>query len=336
MDESNNRLVPSHNIMKEDVLDILIERIVQYLQGKGIANISFQGGEPTVAGSDYFNKLISKMKQYPDIETHYSIQTNATLITEDFIKIFKENNFLVGVSLDGFKENMDYFRYGPNIDSVYEKVMESIDLLKKNNIDFNILTVITRNLARHPKQLFDFYLLNNFEYIQLIPCLPSLNNIDDGMSLTPETYASFYIAFFNEWLEAYKKGRCININLFENLAGLIKGYYPYQCGMLGKCFIQYVIEANGDVYPCDFYCLDEYLMGNIKDKTFNELKDSKGALKLLETSDCEKQICQTCKYRKICHGGCQRQNACYLKEDYCAYQEVLSKILEPLHNLTKR
>jgi len=335
MDESKNRAVPSHSVMKLEYVDILVDRIVEYLDGSGIANISFQGGEPTVAGIEYFKYFIQKMKQYSNIETHYSIQTNATLLDDEFVKLFKENNFLVGVSLDGYKENMDSFRIGPNIDSVYEKVLKSIDLLKEASVDFNILTVIARQLSKHPRQLFDFYLSNNYEYVQLIPCLPSFSKQDDGISLRPEDYVSFYKEFFKQWINAYKKGNYININLFENLSGMIQGYYPYQCGMLGRCISQFVIESNGDVYPCDFYCLDKYLMGNIKNKTFEELKISAGAKELLKTSNCEKTICQTCQFRNICHGGCQRQNVCYLKDDYCAYQELLDLAVPELIKLMK-
>lgn len=332
MDESKNRDVPSHGFMNEETLDTLINRIVEYLDGEGIANISFQGGEPMLSGIDYFKNFINKMKQH-NIETHYSIQTNGTLITNEFAKFFKENNFLVGVSLDGYKENMDHFRIGPGIDSVYKKVIEGINILKEENVDFNILTVITRQLAKHPKQLFDFYIDNDFEYIQLIPCLPAFNIQDDGMSLTPELYASFYCEFFKEWKKAYLKGKYLNVNLFENLMAILEGYYPYQCGMLGRCIAQYVIESNGDVYPCDFYCLDEYKMGNICDQTIEELRSSNGTKRLMDNSYCEKKICESCRFVKICHGGCQRQNICYLKDDYCGYQKVLELILPELHEL---
>lgn len=336
MDESKFRAVPSHGVMDTEHIDVLIDRIVEHLDHKGIANISFQGGEPTVAGIEYFRYFTDKMKQYPEIETHYSIQTNATLLNDEFVKLFKENNFLLGVSLDGFKENMDYFRIGNNIDSVYDKVLESLELLDKYKVDYNILSVITRQLAKHPEELFDFYLKQNFEYVQLIPCLPSFGQDDDGMSLTPEAYASFFKQFFKQWISVYKNGQYININLFENLAGIIQGYYPYQCGMLGRCSLQYVVESNGDVYPCDFYCLDEYLMGNLKDKSFDELSVSDGSKLLMKTSNCKKKPCETCQYINICNGGCQRQNVCYLSDDYCAYQDFLKEAVPELIALLKK
>lgn len=335
LDESKNRLVPSHGIMKEETMNRLIERIVEFLEGKGVANISFQGGEPLVCGPGYFRRFIARMKEYPDIETHYSIQTNGTLITDEIAELFHENKFLVGVSLDGYEENMNYFRLGKDGTNVYHKVLEGIELLRKHEVDFNILTVITRELARHPKALFDSYLENGFEYVQLIPCLPALENEDDGMSLTPELFASFYKSFFKTWKKNYERGRYLNVNLFENLMGMLKGYPPYQCGMIGRCTIQYVVEANGDVYPCDFYCLDEFRMGNVLTDTIEDLQASEGAMKMLTNSFCEKTPCRTCRFRNICYGGCQRQNVCYLNEEYCGYKDALETIAPQLYELVR-
>ncbi len=336
MDESKNRMVPSHGLMKEETMDVLIGRIAEYLDNKGIANISFQGGEPLVSGLGYFRKFTEKMSRYPDIEVHYSIQTNGTLITENIARFFREHKFLVGVSLDGYRENMNYYRISADGSDVFDKVLEGIELLKKEKVDYNILTVVTRKLAEHPKALFEFYLSEGFEYVQLIPCLPALGVEDDGMSLTPELYASFYKSFFKAWKKAYNNGHYINVNLFENLTAMMQGSYPYQCGMIGRCIAQYVVEANGDVFPCDFYCLDEYRMGNIHESSLQQLARSHGTALLMKTSHCEKTICTGCRFRNICHGGCQRQNTCYLRDDYCGYQEVLNMIVPELFRMVNK
>ncbi|MBR0137078.1 MAG: radical SAM protein, partial [Erysipelotrichaceae bacterium] len=216
MDESKNRDVPSHGFMKDETVDKLIERIAEYLEDEGVANISFQGGEPMLSGIGFFERFIEKMKKHPKIETHYSLQTNGTLINERFADFFAENSFLVGVSLDGYEENMNHYRISPNGDNVFEKVLEGIELLKERNIEYNILTVVTRKLAEHPRALFEFYLSEKFEFIQLIPCLPAFGVEDDGMSLTPELFESFYRSFFRQWKKAYLRGRYINVNIFEN------------------------------------------------------------------------------------------------------------------------
>ena len=326
-DVSENRLVPSTGVMSAETTETLVRRIAEAIDGKGIANIAFQGGEPTVAGLEYFEHFTSLMDEYPDIEVHYGIQTNATLIDEKWAQFLHKHHFLVGVSLDGYQTNMDRFRYDVKKRGVFYQVLRGIDELKKAGVEFNILTVVTSELARHPKALFEFYRDHHFEYIQLIPCLPGLMEDENEMSLTPELYASFYKEFFRYWLEYMRKGGFMSVNLFENVMGMCEGIPPYQCGYLGRCVTQYVIEANGDVYPCDFYCTDEYLLGNIKDLSMEALQDSETAKDFMKSPPPVKKICGDCPFKRICNGACKRQNICFLKDDYCAYREVLEEIV---------
>ena len=199
MDEASNRDVPSHGMMELTTADIIAERINEYLDGHGTASISFQGGEPLLSGIGFFRHFTKQMENFPDIKINYSLQTNATLIDDEFASFFAQNHFLIGISLDGFEKNMNYFRISSSIPNVYEKVFEGIELLKKYDVEYNILTVVTRQLAEHPIQLFDFYLSNAIEYVQLIPCMPAFGVEDDGMSLTPKKFASFFCSFFKEW-----------------------------------------------------------------------------------------------------------------------------------------
>lgn len=321
--------------MKNETIDLLISRILEVLRkDSGIVNISFQGGEPTVAGLNYFKYFVEEVNKYPCIKPNYSIQTNGTLIDDEWAKFFKENNFLIGVSLDGFKENTDKFRLDINKQGMYDEIINGIKILEKYDNNYNILTVLTRDLAKKPKELFEFYLENNFKYIQLIPCLPELDGLDNGISLTEKEYTAFYNSFFDLWKKEVLKGNILSINLFENIAGMLQGYPPYQCGMIGKCIVQFVLESNGDVFPCDFYCLDEYKLGNIKDNSFNELF-KKGLEVFVKDSKCTNDYCKTCKYLKICNGGCRRQNICYLNNDSCAYQKVLDHIIPEIKEMLK-
>ena len=155
-DESQNRAVVSHGLMNYGTLDLLIMRIREYLPSGGKAIISFQGGEPTLAGLAFFRNFISRMNKHPDIEAIYGIQTNATLLTRKWARFFRENGFLVGVSLDGFRTNMDMFRCEGDGSSVYDRVMAGISLLKEEEVPFNILTVVTRELASHPEELCEY------------------------------------------------------------------------------------------------------------------------------------------------------------------------------------
>lgn len=332
-DISENRTVASNGIMSEDTCDLMIERIAEALDGKGTANISFQGGEPTAAGLPYFVHFVNKMKEYPGIKVNYALQTNGTLLNEEWAQFFHDNHFLIGISLDGYKLNMDEFRFDAEHKSIYYTIMDHIKMLRKHKADFNILTVVTKELSSHAKALMKFYKDNHFEYVQLIPCLPGFHESTDVFALTPETYASFFNDFFDEWFKEVQKGNMISVNLFENLYSMAHGQMPYQCGMLGRCTVQFVIESNGDTYPCDFYCLDEYLLGNLHDSSFKELAETENAYAFLKASSCTKKPCETCRYRQMCNGGCRRQNVCWLNEETCAYQKVLDHVLPILSRI---
>lgn len=332
-DISENRATASNGIMSEETTDLVIDRIAEALSGKGVANISFQGGEPTVAGLSYFTHFVTKMKEYPDVRVNYALQTNGTLLDETWAQFFHDNHFLIGVSLDGYKLNMDQFRFDVNHQSVFDRIMKTIRLLKKFKVEYNILTVVTSQLADHAKGLMKFYKDSHFDYVQLIPCLPALNDKEDPFALTPEKYASFWISFFDEWYRALENGTRISVNLFENIHNMIHGNPPYQCGMLGKCTVQFVIESNGDTYPCDFFCLDEYRLGNLHTQSFQELFESERASSFVSGSQCTKKPCEQCPYLGMCNGGCRRQNVCYLNDETCAYRKVLDHIIPRLSRI---
>ena len=333
IDETKNRSFVSHGVMSAETVAAVCQRIDEALNHQGTANIAFQGGEPTVAGLQWFTDFTACMDQYQNIHVNYALQTNATLIDESWIPLFRKYKFLIGISLDGYQANMDAFRRDVEGNSVFYKVLNTVELLQKEKIEVNILTVITRQLAEHASGLYQFYRSHHMDYVQLIPCLPPMDGTDDGMSLTPKMYRRFFRDFFKVWYKGTQKNHWMSVNLFDNLADLLCQIPPYQCGMLGKCTAQFVIEANGDVYPCDFYCVDEYLLGNLQTSSFAELFDSRTAKAFLRSS-CEKEPCINCRFRNICHGGCRRQNACYLTDDACAYQEVLAEILPQLYTLT--
>ena len=326
-DVAKNRAVASHPVMTDEMAMMLARRIAEAVGQTGDAFISFQGGEPTVAGLAWFRRFVALMEAYPGITTHWSLQTNATLLDADWVAFLAEHGFLVGVSLDGPQALADYLRPDASGAGTYDRVMSGIELLRATGVGFNVLTVVTRQLAQRPKQLMQFYLRHRFTDVQLIPCLPSLDGADDGFCLRPTDYRDFYLAFFRSWRKAAERGRLVRVNLFDNLLGMLVGQPPYQCGMLGRCMVQYVVEANGDVYPCDFYCLDQYRLGNLTEDALLELGRSNIARRFLDEGACRKRLCATCSYARICNGGCRRQNVCYLTEESCAYQEVLAQVL---------
>ena len=128
----------------------------------------------------------------------------------------------------------------------------------------------------------------------------------------------------------------MSVNLFENIAGMMQGFPPYQCGYIGRCTTQFVIESNGDVYPCDFYCLDEKRLGNLNDLSFAQMRETPQAKEFMATSKCTKAPCEGCPYVRICNGGCRRQNVCWLTDDICAYREVLDHIVPQMTSIMRR
>lgn len=259
---------------------------------------------------------------------HYCIQTNGTLLDDKWAEFFYRNQFLTGISLDGYESNTNRFRVDRGGNGKYEQIMAGIDILRTYGVEFNILAVITQQLSRHPKAFYRFLKSHGFRYVQCIPCLGELGAEagDSEYELQPDGYLRFYKGLYELWAEDYRQGDYMSVTLFDNLMLMLHDRPPQQCGMLGFCSVQFVVEANGNVYPCDFYVLDEYCCGNLAEKSVTELAVCETMKRFLHETKKSYPICETCPFAGICHGGCKRQNRAYLREKTCAHQELLSYI----------
>ena len=219
-----------------------------------------------------------------------------------------ENHFLVGLSLDGTKDIHDANRIDPAGKGTYAKVLRAAQILKNHGVDFNILTVITGKTADSITKIYNFYRRSGFLYQQYIPCLDPIDlpRGSSPYSLTPEKYARFLKTLFDLWYRDLQAGRFIYIRYFENLLGMMLGEHPESCGLTGRCTIQNVIEADGSVYPCDFYCLDEWKLGDIRTDSFEEMMESKKAADFLAVSELPMKECGECRWYPVCRGGCRR------------------------------
>lgn len=323
-DVAQHRQVQNFGLMSDDVTTALIRQAVA-IDDNSLITFAFQGGEPTLAGLDYFEgftQQVSNMKK-PNQIIHYSIQTNGYLIDQQWCKLFSEHRFLVGLSMDGFKENHDQFRLTRQNQPTFDRVMETTKLLRKNQIDFNILTVLTSELARRPKELYEFYKENDFRYVQLIPCFLGLDQSDDLFTLKPIEFAYFYKEFYTAWHQDYIQGHYISVSMFDNIIPMFRGFPPQQCGLLGFCSPQYVVETNGNVYPCDFYVLDKYVCGNVLTNTFDQIRDSKAMTDFLREDKRMSVLCHDCSFRKMCYGNCKRMNITMFDDEGCGYKEFL-------------
>lgn len=210
-----------------------------------------------------------------------------------------------------------------------------MNLLKKHDVEVNVLIVLTSYLAKHPQKLFQWILKHQLHYVQFIPCLPPLQGTT-RYALTPKLFASFYKTFFNDWFEEVQKGNYISITLFDNLILLFQRRRPQSCGMCGNCSFQSVIEANGNVYPCDFYALDEYLCGNIKTDDLNNIIKSDGAKAFFNSPKRTSRACLNCPFESICHQNCKRLNITYFDENYCGYKDFLEHAVSRLEFLARK
>jgi uncharacterized protein len=225
--------------------------------------------------------------------------------------------------------------------------MKAAETLEKHKAEFNVLTVVTADAARKIRRIYSFFRKNNLLWQQYIPCLDPLGE-ERGhtpYALTPELYASFLKNLFDLWYEDVCAGRFIYIRYFENLLGMMIGRPPESCGLSGQCALQFVVEADGGVYPCDFYVLDEHRMGNVYDHSFEEMAMSKPAQDFLAAPEVHEK-CAACRYAPICRGGCRRdrepfENGLPVLNKWCPcyralFQHALPRMQEMAKALTRR
>lgn len=292
---------------------------------KDFVGFVFQGGEPLIRGIDFYREFVSLVKKYntSTAEVSFALQTNGTLLNDEWCEFFRENNFLVGVSLDGNEEQNKYRVY-PNGSASFSDIMGGIELLKKHNVQFNVLSVLTKNLANTFRDSYKFFKSMGLSYLQYIPCLRDFDSDDDVYVMNNEDYLNYLNSAFRMYYNARLRGTPFSIRQFDNYVLLAHGSCPEQCGMKGGCSEQFVVEGDGSVYPCDFYCNDEQCLGNINDTSFAEMRKSKKALDFISSSFEKKDECSECKYYYLCRGGgCKRNNASF---NYCeTYKKFFSQ-----------
>ncbi|MDF0479207.1 anaerobic sulfatase maturase [Vagococcus sp. PNs007] len=337
-DVSSMRDVKSFGKMTSETTEKMIENIFVDLEDGDDLSIAFQGGEPTLAGLKFFNYLAEVISvQSKKVTVNYSIQTNGLLLNEKWCEFFKEHRFLVGLSIDGTKSRHDAYRIDTKGEGTFNRVLGGMHLLRRYDIPFNILCVVSTQMVGEANDVYNFLQEEKIEYCQFIPCLDELKpSGEDEFSLKPEGFYAFYNVIFNRWYEELKEGSYRSIKLFDDIINLLVLKKITACGIVGNCQIQYVIEADGSVYPCDFYVLDEYRLGYIQESSLRELFSKECAKQFI----CERkelpELCLTCPFRQQCHGGCKRmKDAVYVDKSgrFCGYQEILKLIVPKLPEL---
>ena len=342
-DEATKRNQGNYGFMSEATLKNVIRRTL--LQTDGAAAYAFQGGEPTLRGLDFFRQLMIYEKQYNKngVRITNALQTNGLALNEEWCRFFQENHFLVGISIDGTKALHDLHRHTKAGGPTYDRILQATRLMDRYQVDYNILTVVNRQVAENITEIYENYRRNGWHYQQYIACLDPLGE-PHGQSeyaLTPDLYGQFLIRLFELWYEDVRKGNPPYIRSFENYLGLLLGYPPEACDQRGCCGIQYVVEADGSVYPCDFYMLDDYCLGSFNQDRLPALDTKRREIGFIEKSLKLDPACKTCPYYQICRGGCQRQrdpmrneaggNSEYYKNYFCeSYRMFFDACLDRL------
>ena len=218
-DEASARAVPNYGLMSGKVSHTLIEKALEAAEGS--VTFLFQGGEPTLAGLDFFRDFVAHTEQTapPDLTVQYAIQTNGTLLDGEWCRFFRQKGFLVGLSLDGTRACHDRFRKDAAGKGTCDRVLRAARLLEQAGVAYNVLTVVTGYLARHIQSVFAALCSGGFRFQQYIPCLDPLEESrgGQGYSLSPAQYEAFLKTLFDLWFRELERGRYWSIRYFDNL-----------------------------------------------------------------------------------------------------------------------
>lgn len=302
-DVMNNREISNYGNMTSDTLETLVKRAMNYAEGS--VSFAFQGGEPTLAGLDFYKELIRLEKKYNrGLQVFNSIQTNGGLIDDEWAKFLSENHFLVGLSLDGTRELHNKYRKNAMGEGTYERTLKAAELFQKHGVEFNILCVVNDDIASHPTKTYEA--IRRFRFLQFIPCIDDFDSEERMFSPSAENYGNFLIETFKLYLRDIQKREYVSVRSFDNYVQMLKGRRPESCSMTGRCTCYFVIEGNGDVYPCDFYVLDKWKLGNIRENDFRTMLKSEKAQEFVASSVYMHPDCRTCRHYSMCRGGCRR------------------------------
>jgi uncharacterized protein len=309
--------------LDEELLEIYIR---DYIATQQVPVVSFvwQGGEPSILGVDYYRRAVELQKKYAgDKRIENSFQTNGTYLTDEFCQFFRDNEFLIGLSIDGPEHLHDFYRKDNQGQPTWKKVMRGVEMLQKNKVEFNTLSVVNNKTAQEPLAVYNFLKQIGSTFLQFIPIVErKAQNAAPGeqelifpayegeaqvtsWSVKPLDYGKFMSAIFDEWVRK-DVGRYY-VQLFDVTLANWVGAMPGLCVFSETCGTAAVMEHNGDVFSCDHYVYDEYFIGNIRETPISEMMGSvRQAIFGQDKKDKLPAFCRSCPVRFACHGDCPK------------------------------
>ena len=294
--------------MSYDILETMVCKAFEEAQQS--VSFSFQGGEPTLAGLSFFQDFIDLVIKYkkPAIGLHFSIQTNGINLDDKWCDFFQRYNFLVGLSLDGIQKFHDAQRRDIAGNATYNTVVGAYRMLREKDVDVNILCVVTGKTTRLAERTYKGLKDLGCRHLQFIHCLDPVDDIRGGTahSLLPAQYANFLKTVFDLWYHDWRNDDYCSIRLFDDYVRILAGLAPSSCATSGQCGSYAVIEADGNIYPCDFYVASKWKIGNITEMSFADAFTSPAMAEFKALAHKHPAECATCKWKAICRGGCKR------------------------------
>ncbi len=293
--------------MSEEVLEEMIDQAAQ--QSPGHLNFGWQGGEPTLMGLDFFKKAVQIQNQYKNVNFGNSIQTNGLLLDEDWADFLRENNFLVGLSIDGKQHVHDHYRKDKAGKGTWQRVKEKAAMLMEKGVQVNSLAVVNDYSVNYPEETYNFLKELGFQYMQFIPIVEQDNqgNKAAPFSASPKKYGEFLNTIFDLWKHDFEDGRpTTSIRLIDAVFHKYVGREAPECFLKKECGIYVVVEHNGDVYSCDFFVEPDWKLGNIKNDNLLEMLNSDKQKKFGEMKLNVPEECKNCKWLQLCRGGCTK------------------------------
>jgi len=290
-DETLNQLVSSYMATNQPVYTFI-----------------WQGGEPTLLGLEFFRKVTSLQQKYgkQGAGVSNSLQTNATLITDELAQHFAQYRFLVGVSLDGPPNIHNRYRRYPDGKGSYSDVKKAISCLRRHRVDFNILTLVTEANVNRARELYRYFSDQGLLFQQYIPCVGF--DVDGHLqpySISGKAWGLFLCQLFDEW--RLRDTRRVSIRLFDSIIQKLVFGRPADCNMDNDCRKYFVVEYNGDVYPCDFFVSHELKLGNIFTDSWEKLVNSPVYKEFGTRKSALSDACNNCEYLAFCNGDCPRR-----------------------------
>ena len=326
-----NKLYPTaqRHLMSDEMLEQFTR---EYIEAQTMNQVLFtwHGGEPLLRSINFYRKALSLQQKYAGgRRIDNVIQTNGTLLTDEWCEFFAQNHWLVGISIDGPQPDHDHYRLTAAGKPSWKKVMQGIKLLKKHGVEWNAMAVVNAYNANHPLEFYRFFKENGCQFLQFTPIVERLTRHEDGRTLAsladkdeislseasvaPEQWGYFLCAIFEEWVR--KDVGKIFVEIFDCTLANWMGISPGICAYSKECGHAGVMEHNGDVYSCDHFVFPEYKLGNIRDHSLIDMLygEQQQEFSRLKHSSLPRQ-CKECDMEFACHGECPKNR--FMKDKY--------------------